>query len=535
MLCQSYWHTNSVRRAHAISWSLVQARSISSECVTRRTAASRRTSRVVSSLRGNVLASQTVQYAAQVVPIAGAPRLSPSCHNTELSLSVLSLSASFGAVWADLASDVGLTMREVSDIADVGHVAGTIALIAAGGEEDQVERLLRSNPVPDLEIAVVGAIASHRLAVTVVRAGAAEYFALPGDLELLRSWVRERADRQRARANADKFTASEHAKYTFEGIFGDSPALRSALDLASRIIPHGGVTVLITGETGTGKELLARAIHYNGPRRSAPFVDINCAAIPEHLLESELFGHEKGAFTDATSAKPGLFELANGGTLFLDEIGQLALPLQGKLLRALEERQIRRVGGLRSIPVDVRVVAATHVDLAAAARLGKFREDLYYRLNVVPLALPALRERRTDIVPLAKHFITRFANDYGLKPPVLKAAAEQMLRLHRWSGNVRELRNAMERAVLLCNNSTIDSSDLALGGSANTIRYGGALPFPSTLSALTRAAVEEMLRLCNGNKSEAARQLGVSRPRLMRLLDGDTSLELLSDSGDQDA
>jgi DNA-binding NtrC family response regulator len=176
-------------------------------------------------------------------------------------------------------------------------------------------------------------------------------------------------------------------------------------------------------------------------------------------------------------------------------------------------------------------VAATHVDLAAASRQGKFREDLYYRLNVVPLELPALRDRRTDIIPLARHFIERFARDYGMTAPALKPAAEQRLRLHQWTGNIRELRNALERAVLLCNHDCIDAGDLSLGEATSAARAGGALPFPSTLSAITRAAVEEMLRLCAGNKSEAARQLGVSRPRLMRLLDGETNLELLSDTG----
>ena len=450
------------------------------------------------------------------------------------SLSVVRLSTSFASLWTGLAAEFGLRLVEVQDFADLSKQTNTVAMIAAGGEEDCVESLLRSSP-SNQNIAVVGAVESRRLAITVVRAGAADYFALPADFELLRSWIRDQADKLLARASATEFAAVERSKYTFEGILGDSPALQAALDRAARVIPHGAVTVLITGETGTGKELLARAIHYNGPRRDAPFVDINCAAIPEHLLESELFGHEKGAFTDATSAKPGLFEMANGGTLFLDEIGHLALTLQGKVLRALEERQIRRVGGMRSIPVDVRIVAATHVDLATASREGRFREDLYYRLNVVPLTLPALRDRRTDIVPLAQHFIARFTRDYGLAPVTLKPAAELQLRLHDWSGNIRELRNAIERAVLLCDQSSIDTPDLALGKAPLASRTTSALPFPSTLSALARAAVEEMLNLCDGNKSEAARQLGISRPRLMRLLDGDTMIDLLSDPGDKDA
>jgi len=347
----------------------------------------------------------------------------------------------------------------------------------------------------------------------------------------LRSCLRDRVERTQRAQQANAFAAQERSKYTFEGILGDSPALRAALDKAARIIPRGGVTVLITGETGTGKELLARAIHYNGPRSGAPFVDINCAAIPEQLLESELFGHEKGAFTDASSTKPGLFELADGGTLFLDEIGHLALPLQGKLLRALEERHIRRVGGAKLIPINVRVIAATHVNLADAARRGMFREDLYYRLNVVPLELPALRDRRQDIGPLAEHFVQRFAAEYDMEAPRLTSSAQQALRIHPWSGNIRELRNVIERAVLLCHGDRIDATDLSRDISSVSVARDGALPFPCTLATLTRAAVDEMLRLTDGNKSEAARQLGISRPRLLRLLDDSTDSDSDFDPG----
>ena len=449
------------------------------------------------------------------------------------SLSVLTLSESFGALWPEIADAAKLTLAVTADPAGLGGRHDAVLLIAGGGEEDRVEEVLRAIGPGDREIAVVGAFASHRLAVSLMRAGAAEYFALPQDAELLRSWVRERADRLSARANRSAFAATERAKYSFDGILGDSAALRKTLERAARVIPHATVTVLITGETGTGKELLARAIHYNGPRREAPFVDINCAALPEHLLESELFGHEKGAFTDARAAKPGLFEMANGGTLFLDEIGHLALPLQGKLLRALEERQIRRVGGSRSMAIDVRVVAATHVDLAAAVRRGEFREDLYFRLNVVPLELPSLRERREDIVGLARHFLARFAREYELPEPALTPAAERALRMHPWTGNVRELRNVLERAVLLCDHAEMDAADLALDA-ASTRRQEGGLPFPATIAEITRAAAEEMLRLCDGNKSEAARRLGISRPRLLRVLDPASGTEPETMPGDVD-
>ncbi len=435
------------------------------------------------------------------------------------------MSHSFSTLWEECALELGVPCRLIDEIEQYPMRSGGIQIVAAGGEEARVEDVLRRHAAVFDDAVVVGALAQHRIAVAALRAGASEYFALPADIEAFKSYLRDRVERAQRARQASAFANQERNKYTFDGILGDSPALRGALDRAARIIPRGGVTVLITGETGTGKELLARAIHYNGPRRDAPFVDINCAAIPEQLLESELFGHEKGAFTDASSTKPGLFEMADGGTLFLDEIGHLALPLQGKLLRALEERQIRRVGGARNIPIDVRVIAATHVNLADAARRGAFREDLYYRLNVMPLELPALRDRRQDITPLAEHFLRRFAADYDMGTPKLTPAAQQALRLHHWSGNIRELRNVLERAVLLCDGARIDVSDLTMDTGARSAAASGALPFPTTLRALTRAAVEEMLRLTDGNKSEAARQLGISRPRLLRLLDDSSDLD----------
>ena len=432
-------------------------------------------------------------------------------------LSVLSLSDSFAAQWPLLASECGLGIVTVSEPAGFDRLVGTVGIIAAAGEEEQIEPALLQMVSGGIPIATVGAMMDHRLASAVIRAGASAYFALPDDYELLRVWLRERADALRAELQASAFTAAERQKYRFEGILGDSAILHAALERAARVIPHSAVTVLLAGETGTGKELLARAIHYDGPRHAAPFVDINCAAIPENLLESELFGHEKGAFTSATGAKPGLFELANGGTLFLDEIGHLALPLQGKLLRALEERSIRRVGGTRNIPVDIRVIAATHVDLGYAVRRKEFREDLYYRLNVVPIELPPLRARREDILPLAEHFLRRFATEYGLAPPRLTAAASDALRSRDWPGNIRELRNILERAVLLAPSSMLAPDDFEpVRGSGKP--SDATLPFPAPLKTIVAAAAQGMLTLCGGNKSEAARRLDISRPRLLRLL-----------------
>ena len=282
---------------------------------------------------------------------------------------------------------------------------------------------------------------------------------------------------------------------------------------------HKDVTVLIGGETGTGKELLARALHYDSPRAAAPFVEINCAAIPANLLESELFGHERGSFTGATSAKPGLLEMGNGGTVFLDEIGHLPLELQPKLLRALESREIRRVGGQQTRKVDVRVVAATHIDLAAAVAKGEFREDLYYRLNVVALVLPPLRERGEDVVLLAQAFVNSLAKQYDLPTPQISEVARAVLRALSWPGNVRELRNTIERALVLSPPGTLLIADPPRGRAAE-VPVVSPLPFPATLKTITQSAATAMLELVGGNKSEAARRLGISRPRLLRLLDG---------------
>ena len=422
-------------------------------------------------------------------------------------------------LWPQLARDCGLELVTIATLAAADDRAFAATIVACAGHDDQVEEHLNALS-SKRDIAVVSASTDHRVALEMLRAGASEYFALPDDLELLRAWTSDRAIRFTERASRDGFVAAQHAKYDFREILGRSGALQAALARAARIIPHTDVTVLLTGETGTGKELVARAIHYNGPRRDAPFVDINCAAIPEQLLESELFGHEKGSFTGATATKPGLFEVAHRGTLFLDEIAHLALPLQGKLLRALEERQIRRVGGTRMLDVNVRVIAATHVNLQDAVREGHFREDLFYRVNVVPIELPPLRVRQGDIALLAAHFLAAFARQYGVPAKSLTRAAMEVLLEHSWPGNVRELRNAMERALLLAPGDAIDAPDLQLHGTQrNTAHGGGTLAFPDTADALLRSAARAMLELSGGNKSRAARRLDISRTRLLRLLD----------------
>jgi DNA-binding NtrC family response regulator len=442
-------------------------------------------------------------------------------------LVLLSLTDSFHDIWPTLAADCGCRLLRVASAASSAGQVDSVCVISAGGAEAEIEPLLNRCKS---SVAAVGAISDHRLAITLLRAGASDYFALPHELDQLRAWLRDQADQVRRSQSRRGFTRREQSKYQFAGILGDSPALHAALECAARVIPHASVTVLLTGETGTGKELVARAIHYNGPRREAPFVEINCAAIPEQLLETELFGHERGAFTDAAHSKAGLFEVANGGTLFLDEIGHLSFALQAKLLRVLENRSIRRVGATTWTPIDVRVIAATHVDLLAAVRLGRFREDLYYRLNVVPVRLPPLRDRSVDVLPLARHYLRAFAEEYQCALPILSLAAEHSLLMRSWPGNVRELRNLMERAVLLAQSHELGPEDFPEGDDELPPSSNG-MRFPATMIELEREAAAKMLRLCAGNKSDAARRLGVSRSRLHRLLRGSASAH--NETGEQ--
>jgi DNA-binding NtrC family response regulator len=439
-------------------------------------------------------------------------------------IALVQLSDSFRTSIAELARELRAGVVTWSPEEDPTLPAGAgILLLLAGGAEGAALDVLAELPPTGPPVYLVGATPDHRLAAAAVQRGARDYFALPEDFDVLRRSLEREAREAAGRIEAGRFAEAERSACGFDTILGRSATLRRTLDQGARVAAHREVTVLIGGETGTGKELLARAIHYGSPRAPQPFVEINCAAIPANLLESELFGHERGAFTGAVATKPGLFELAHGGTLFLDEVGTLPLELQPKLLRALESRTIRRVGGQQDRKMDVRVIGATHVDLAAAAARGEFREDLFYRLNVVTLTLPPLRERDGDVELLAETFLARIAGAYGLPVPALTPELRAALRAHPWPGNVRELRNAIERALVLSPRGTLRAEELIPAAVRERGRGAGTgLPFPTTLDALVRSAAHAMLELTGGNKSEAARRLGISRPRLQRLLDGES-------------
>jgi DNA-binding NtrC family response regulator len=433
-------------------------------------------------------------------------------------LAVIALSDSFSGVWPQLAGFAGAELELAATVSEVRSLQSTCGVIvSAGGVEDALVPLLRELRAAQAPDAVVaGTETNYRFVASLLQAGAANYFAMPSDFGLCRSWLVDRVERVIDRRNAAIFAAEERERFDFSKLIGTSPQLRDALRRTAKVIPRGTATVLITGETGTGKELIARAVHYNSARATGPFVEINCTTLPENLLEAELFGYEPGAFTDARLSKPGLFEVANGGTLFLDEIGDLSLTLQAKLLRALEEKRVRRLGSVRELEVDVRLVAATHVDLPLAVQSGTFRHDLYYRLNVVPIRLPALRERGDDVILLAEHFLHRFCDQYDVRKPILTAEIKRALCLHPWPGNVRELRNAIERAVVLGEGELLLQDLFIEGPPANA---NGALPFPASMRAIEMAAAHAMVERCGGNKSEAAKILEISRKHLYTLLE----------------
>jgi DNA-binding NtrC family response regulator len=383
---------------------------------------------------------------------------------------------------------------------------------------------------PELQVVVMTAYGSIQDAVTAMREGAMDFLAKPVDPDHLLLMV-ERAIAQRRMLTDYILLKEEMAERRgAPKIIGEDGKLRHVLQQLHRAAGTDA-TVLLEGESGTGKELFARGLHALSPRADGPFVAINCAAIPDTLLETELFGHEKGAFTGAAARKPGRFEMAHRGTLFLDEIGDLPLALQAKILRALEEKRFERVGGTQSLHVDVRVVAATNRNLKQRVAERQFREDLYFRLSVFPIQIPPLRERTKDVVILARHFVDRFCRDLNKKPLVLAPAALDELHAYAWPGNVRELQNCIERSVILCEGDTIHPRHLSLSFRQPSAAQPVASPWEEidlsgTLSdavkrvtaEVERRKVEQALRDAAGNKQRAADSLHVSYNTLLQKL-----------------
>jgi two-component system response regulator AtoC len=414
--------------------------------------------------------------------------------------------------------------RAISLIAAQHFDAIVTDLRMPGADGFEVLRVAKTRS-PETEVVMMTAYATVPDAVEAMKQGAFDYLAKPFDPDDAALVVARALERQRLRAQAGP-GAPPAPRQQFHNLVGRSPAMVEVYRLLEQAAGID-ITVLLTGETGTGKELAARAVHFHSARKERRFVPVNCGALPAELVESELFGHARGAFTGAAGAKPGLFEEAEGGTLFLDEIGELPLAVQVKLNRALQEREIRRVGDVRPTAVDVRVIAATHRDLKAEVQAGRFREDLFYRLNVFPVRLPALRDRREDIPSLAAHFLAKHANALrreltGFDPEALRALAG-----HAWPGNVRELENAVERAVALAAGPLVTVRELPVDVTGGE---GGAIP-PELLAKMAyREAVDQardrvsreyltaLLQEFEGNVTRAAERAGMERESLHRLL-----------------
>jgi two-component system, NtrC family, response regulator PilR len=371
-------------------------------------------------------------------------------------------------------------------------------------------------------VIVMTAYGSTQTAIAALKLGAQDYLIKPFDIEELKIVVRNALHHRRLEEENVLLKAELRSGQGLDRILGDSPAMRRVFDLIRSVAPTNS-TVLVNGESGTGKELVAKAIHVLSPRRDAPFVSVNCAALPETLLESELFGHMKGAFTDAHQTRKGLFETAHRGTLMLDEVGEMPMSMQVKLLRALQEKRVRRVGAMEEVDVDVRVIAATNRALDVMVRQGRFREDLFYRLNVIPIDVPALRERREDIPVLAEHFLRAFATEMGKDVRGFAPDAMERLVSSPWPGNVRQLENAVERAVALETEGIIGlarlpeaTHDLQLpAGTAPDFSEGFSLD--AHLSSVESDLLRRALQQAAGDRAQAARILGIT-PRSLRYL-----------------
>lgn len=426
---------------------------------------------------------------------------------------------------------------------DEGHVvhgAGTAAAGLSAAAQLQPELILLDLKLPDMsgldvlealkaqqaaaQVIMISAHGDTRSAVKAVKLGAADYITKPFDLDDLSMTIRATLER---RQMVEELAFHRGETLRESGLLGASPAMRELVTTIDRVAASNAMRILVLGESGTGKALVARAIHSASPRAAGPFIEINCASLPEQLIEAELFGAEKGAYTGAHQRRVGLVALADKGTLFLDEIGELPLPLQAKLLHFLENGQYRPIGSGRTQSSDVRVVAATNRDLAAAASEGSFREDLYFRLNVIQLNIPPLRERGADVLALIEHFSHAFAREERSRPIILSEEAKQALLAYRWPGNVRELKNLIERFTILYPGGTIDAAALPrelVDGEQEQLAKPAPQPHPGTpniedaLASTERELMLNALREAGGHKGQAAEHLGISRHAFKRRL-----------------
>lgn len=456
------------------------------------------------------------------------PRETPSPRAARHSILVVEDDAAMRDLLEDSLSDEGYRVETAAG----GHAG--IARVQRGG----IDLVVTDVKMPDLDgldmlreimsasagdrphVIVITAFGSIDTAIKAVRLGAHDYITKPFDMDTLVLAVEKALEERGLRKEVARLQQEVERPYQFDNIIGRSPSMQEVFGLIRRL-SASSVNVLITGESGTGKELIARSIHYHSARANKPFVAVNCAAIPDQLLESELFGYKRGAFTDARQDRTGLFVEADQGTLFLDEIGDLSPTLQAKLLRVLAEREIRPVGATRPEKIDVRVLSATHKDLSQGMQKGSFREDLYYRLNVLQIHLPPLRDRAEDILPLAEHFLAQAQTRDDKRVQGFHPQTVKLLLSHGWPGNVRELENCVERAVALCEGTQILPSDLPhqLREKRREDIVAFALSRNMTLVDLEREYIQRVMKEEGGNKTRAAQRLGLDRKTLYRKLE----------------
>lgn len=409
--------------------------------------------------------------------------------------------------------DLAGSAEEAMPFTDRADLVLTDLKLPGMSGQDLLLLLHRQNAA--LPVILMTAFGTVETAVEAMKTGAYDFILKPFSLDHLTRVIEKAIEVSELRDENRKLREELGKRYQFDNIVGSSAPMQEIFATVARVAPTRA-TVLLCGESGVGKDMIARAIHYHSPRRDRPFVKINCTAIPENLMESELFGYEKGAFTGANVSKPGKFEQADTGTAFLDEIGDVPANIQVKLLRVLQEREFERLGSNKTLKIDVRVVAATNVDLRAALEQGTFREDLYYRLNVVPLNIPPLRERKGDIPALARQFIAKHAPDLGSPVETIHDSAIAKLMDYYWPGNVRELENVIERSLVLCSRRSLEPADIRLDAaprprSAVTDSF---LPEGVSLEEHEQSIIREALRRAGGNKSQAARLLGLTRNAL---------------------